>query len=68
MLEILARTIIGAVLTEMFYWPGWCILRTVTLGRYPPSKGTKHNREFVALIGFAVLVVSITVYFSMSHG
>ena len=49
---------------KVFYWPGWIVLRTLTLGRYPPPRSQPHNRGFVAAFGFALLVVLIGGYFS----
>jgi hypothetical protein len=66
-IEAAARTLIGVILTEIFYWPGWLILRVVTLGRYPPSKAIKHNRDLVSIIGFAVVLIGVTIYYSMRH-
>ena len=48
----------------IFYWPGWLILRVLTLGHYPPSQEVRHNREFVAMVAFAALLAGVTIYFS----
>jgi len=50
----------------VFYWPGWVVLRSLTLGRYPPPQSQPHNREFVAIVAFAVLVAGVTLHYSGS--
>lgn len=50
-----------AFLTAVFYWPGWLVLRIVTLGRYPPPNGTPHDNVFVAIVGFITPLVLLTV-------
>ncbi|MCL2523310.1 MAG: hypothetical protein FWF20_06275 [Betaproteobacteria bacterium] len=60
MLEILARLLIEFILTWVFYWPGWAVLRVLTLGRYPPRQ-REHNREFVAVCGFVPCLIAILV-------
>lgn len=60
MLEALAQII----LVGIFYWPGWVVLRVVTLGRYPPQKSTKHDPEFVAVVGFAFLIAILIAIYS----
>jgi hypothetical protein len=68
--EVVVRAIaqfIGEVLfVGIFYWPGWVILRVLTLGRYPPSQSKPHNREFVAMVAFAVFIAGVTLHFSGS--
>ena len=65
--EIVARTIsqfiVEVVLVGIFYWPGWLVLRAVTIGRYPPSQTIPHNREFVASVAVAILIAGVTIYF-----
>jgi len=53
--------IVDVILTNIFYWPGWLFLKVLTLGRYPPSSSTPHKREFVAIFGFAVILVTVLV-------
>lgn len=60
MLEALAQIIFVGI----FYWPGWVVLRTVTLGRYPPKKGTKHDPEFVAVVGLAFFIAILIAIYS----
>ena len=62
--EAAGRAILEVVIVGVFYWPGWLILRAVTLGRYPPSRGTPHNETFVAGVAFAIFIVAVTAYFS----
>lgn len=49
MLELIAEFLLNVVLIGVFYWPGWLFLRVLTLGRYPPRGGGKHDPEFVAV-------------------
>ncbi|HEX5802028.1 MAG TPA: hypothetical protein VFY24_03315 [Azospira sp.] len=64
MLEILAWFFVNVVLVGVFYWPGWIVLRVVTLGRYPPPRGSKHDPEFVAAVGVAARVTVLLVVYS----
>ena len=64
LIEVAARAILEVVFVGVFYWPGWAILRLLTLGRYPPAQTIPHNRYFVAMIALAVVLVGVTVYFS----
>lgn len=65
LVEFVARfvgsAIVEIVFLGIFYWPGWLILRVVTLGRYPPAKGEPHNHEFVAAVAVAALLAAIVV-------
>ncbi|KAB8052731.1 hypothetical protein GCN78_08380 [Janthinobacterium rivuli] len=47
--------VLGTVIEKLFYWPGWAMLRLLTLGRYPPAKGRPHNRFAVALLAAIVI-------------
>jgi len=58
-------------LSEIFfeitcYPAGKLILRIITLGKYPPQKGSSHSESFVSFIGllgvFAVIVCAFVVY------
>jgi len=66
--EFLFRTIGQFVLEVLFYglfyWPGWLILRVLTLGKYPPPQSQPHNRYFVSGIPLVLLLAGITFYFS----
>lgn len=53
--------IVDVILTGIFYWPGWLFLRILTLGRYPPSQATPHNREFVACFGLSIILLVVLV-------
>lgn len=44
---------------RIFYWPGWLVLKVLTLGRYPPAQGEESSRDFVALVGFYSVVVAL---------
>ena len=65
--EIIFRTVgefvVDVLVVGVFYWPGWLILRIVTLGRYPPPQATPHNREFVATVALAALLAGVTVWY-----
>lgn len=53
--RLLMYGVLGTVIEKLFYWPGWAMLRLVTLGRYPPAKGRPHNRFAVALLAAIVI-------------
>ncbi len=57
MLDLIGGFLLDVVLIGVFYWPGWLFLRVLTLGRYPPRGGGKHDPEFVAMAGVVLLVV-----------
>lgn len=63
LLEVAARFVGGAALevaiVSLFYWPGWLLLRMLTLGHYPPRRPAPHNRAFVAVTGFAAIMVAL---------
>ncbi len=56
------QLVIEYLFVRIFYWPGWLILRVLTLGRYPPLKHENHNREFVAMIAFVTFLIGLTVF------
>ncbi len=60
--EVVARAVGGflfeVVFVGVFYWPGWLLLRTLTLGRYPPKKHEPHSKEFVATFGCVAILVA----------
>ena len=66
--EFVVRTvgplIFELVFVPVFYWPGWLVLRVVTLGRHPPVGGRKDRRELVAVIGLAALLPGVSVCFA----
>lgn len=63
-LRVVGNFIVEVLFVGIFYWPGWVILRVVTLGRYPPPQSRPHNREFVATVAVIVFLAGVTVYFS----
>lgn len=57
--------LLGTVIEKLFYWPGWALLRVMTLGRYPPAKAIRHNRFAVALFAAAIVASGLlTIYFN----
>jgi hypothetical protein len=70
MAEFVLRTVgqfvLEVVIVGVFYWPGWIILRVVTLGRYPPERSEPHNRKFVAAVGVASLLAGLTLFYSVA--
>ncbi|ARU31586.1 hypothetical protein CAP31_07740 [Sulfuriferula sp. AH1] len=63
-IRVIGQFVAEVLFVGIFYWPGWVILRVLTLGRYPPPQEHPHNREFVAIVAFAALLVGLTLYFS----
>jgi hypothetical protein len=59
--EVVLRTIGNAfveiVFVGVFYWPGWLMLKALTMGRYPPKKPHPHSDEFVGVFGFVAILV-----------
>jgi hypothetical protein len=62
----IAQFVVEVLFVGVFYWPGWVVFRSLTLGRYPPPQSQPHNREFVAIVAFAVLVAGVTLHYSGS--
>lgn len=62
--RVIGQLVIEVLFVGVFYWPGWLILRVVTVGRYPPPQSRQHSREFVAVVAFVVFLVAVTFYFS----
>jgi hypothetical protein len=62
--ELVARFVIEFLFYTVFYGIGWAMLKTVTLGLYPPPQPAKHNEELVALFPIATLFVGLTLAFS----
>ncbi|WP_436528365.1 hypothetical protein [Janthinobacterium sp. MDT1-19] len=56
MVRLLLYGLLGTVIEKLFYWPGWAMLRLLTLAHYPPARGLPHNRFAVAL--FAAVIVA----------
>lgn len=59
MFEFLLSLLLEVLFGIIFYWPGWLLLRLITLGRYPPKQSEPHNRYAVASFAMAVLLVAI---------
>jgi hypothetical protein len=58
-MDIILDAIVEFIFTFVFYWPGKVVLRTMTLGRYPPPLDTPHNQTFVAIIGFTSILLTV---------
>lgn len=49
----------------LFFWPGWLVLRLLTLGRYPRFLGPRRNAtayedvELVSCIGLLTVVLAL---------
>ncbi len=56
--------ILEVLLIGVFYWPGWLILRVLTLGKYPPPRPQSHNQYFVSSIPVILGLAGLTFYFS----
>lgn len=50
------------ILKIVFYWPGWLMLRVITLNKYPPPQMEKHNRMGVALFGCVATLLAVAIY------
>lgn len=57
--KVVGQFLVEVVFVGIFYWPGWLILRALTFGRYPPKKPEPHSEGFVAVFGFAAILVGI---------
>lgn len=63
--RFLVYQLLGTVIEKLFYWPGWALLRIMTLGRYPPARGIRHHRFAVALFAAAIIASGLlTIYFN----
>jgi len=60
----IAQFVVEVLFVGVFYWPGWFVLRSLTLGRYPPPQSQPHSREFVAIVAFTVLIAGVTLHYS----
>ncbi|MGR9014114.1 MAG: hypothetical protein ACU83U_10765 [Gammaproteobacteria bacterium] len=67
-IEVVVRTIaqfiVEVLFIGVFYWPGWVVLRILTLGHYPPPQSHPHNREFVAIVAFTALSAGVALHYS----
>ena len=57
LLEAIGLAAIDSLFVKVFYWPGRISLKVVTLGKYPPTLDTPHNKELVAVAGLLVFVL-----------
>lgn len=62
--EFTASILVEFAFYTVFHGPGWVMLRTLALGRYPPRRTIPHNREFVALTPIVSLFVVLTLVYS----
>ncbi|GHT80282.1 hypothetical protein AGMMS49960_16890 [Betaproteobacteria bacterium] len=60
LLEFAGHVISEIVTDVILYGTGWCFLRLVTLGRYPPGFG-EDKVEWIMVLGFVVLAAVITI-------
>lgn len=44
---------------KIFYWPGWLMLRILSMGRYPPKQSEPHNREAVACFALVNVIAIV---------
>ena len=58
--------LIDVLLVALFYWPGWLVLRIVTIGRYPPGRKQPHDAVLVAVIGLSAVPAALTIWFQFS--
>jgi hypothetical protein len=64
LVEAVARPALSKIVYSILYPIGKVSLRILTLGRYPPSRATRHNREFVAIFAFVPISIMILAYAS----
>ncbi len=62
LLRLFAYRLLGTLLEKIFYWPGWLLLRLLTLGRYRPAQTTRHDRFAVALFAITMGVLFWLLY------
>jgi hypothetical protein len=63
-IEEFVLRVLGGLLQAIFYWPGWLLLRLITIGNYPPEQNVQHNRFAVALFAvffFAALAAFLSI-------
>lgn len=57
LIEIALRVVAEVIIVGIFYWPGWLLLRIITVGRYPPPIGKPHDQMAVGSFGFCVFPI-----------
>lgn len=57
--ELLVYRVLGGVIQAIFYWPGWLLLKVISLGNYPPEQTVEHNRFAVAVFAIVALVLLV---------
>lgn len=58
--KFIVYLVIDVLLEIVLYLLGKFVLRTITLGKYPPKADKKHSHGFVQFVGFLVIVSIIT--------
>lgn len=59
--KFLFDTVIGRLLSPLFYGPGWLLLKALTLGHYPPQAPSPAQRDFVAVMGFVGILLAVLI-------
>lgn len=62
--SVIAQLLMEVLLICIGYWPGWLILKILTLGKYPPPGAEKHNEYFVGCIPYFLLLILLTIHYS----
>ena len=61
LIEYVVYRVLGGVVEILFYWPGWLLLKLLTIGHYPPKQAVAHNRFPVALFAIVFLALIVAV-------
>lgn len=64
LLEWIARFLVEFAFYTVLYGIGWLMLKSLTLGQYPPAPPVRHNKELVALFPVASLFLGLTFAYS----
>ena len=62
--EFIAKVFLEFVFYMLLYGIGWVMLRTLTLGHYPPPLPARHNEELVAAFPVASILAAVTFAYS----
>ncbi|MCB1888978.1 MAG: hypothetical protein KDH20_15320 [Rhodocyclaceae bacterium] len=62
--EFIAKVFLEFVFYMLLYGIGWVMLRTLTLGHYPPPPPARHNEELVAAFPVASILAAVTFAYS----